>query len=198
MAREMKDSGIPWIGKIPADWETKSIKSLFSFGKGLPITKDNLCDSGISVISYGQIHSKANSGTHIAEVLIRYVDKDYINSCPESLVCRGDFIFADTSEDLDGCGNCVYVDVDSTLFAGYHTIILRTKDTKDNRYFAYLFKSDVWRKQIREQVTGVKLFSISQKMLKRSSLIVPPWKLQNRIADYLDKRCAYVVISFVG
>ena len=48
MAQEMKDSGIPWIGEIPADWELKNIKALFSFGKGLPITKDNLCDSGVT------------------------------------------------------------------------------------------------------------------------------------------------------
>ena len=84
MAQEMKDSGIPWIGEIPADWELKNIKALFSFGKGLPITKDNLCDSGVPVISYGQIHSKRNSGTHIVKDLIRYVSEEYINSNPDS------------------------------------------------------------------------------------------------------------------
>lgn len=125
MAQEMKDSGIPWIGEIPADWELKNIKALFSFGKGLPITKDNLCDSGVPVISYGQIHSKRNSGTHIVKDLIRYVSEEYINSNPDSFAHQGDFIFADTSEDLDGCGNCAYVDVDIPIFAGYHTIILR-------------------------------------------------------------------------
>lgn len=192
MAREMKDSGIPWIGEIPADWELKNIKALFSFGKGLPITKDNLCDSGVPVISYGQIHSKRNSGTHIVKDLIRYVSEEYINSNPDSFAHQGDFIFADTSEDLDGCGNCAYVDVDIPIFAGYHTIILRAKVQKSNQYFAYLFKSDMWRRQIRERVIGVKLFSISQKVLKKTSLIIPPQEIQCRIADYLNCKCAEI------
>ena len=192
MAQEMKDSGIPWIGEIPADWELKNIKALFSFGKGLPITKDNLCDSGVPVISYGQIHSKRNSGTHIVKDLIRYVSEEYINSNPDSFAHQGDFIFADTSEDLDGCGNCAYVDVDIPIFAGYHTIILRAKVQKSNQYFAYLFKSDMWRRQIRERVIGVKLFSISQKVLKKTSLIIPPQEIQCRIADYLNCKCAEI------
>ena len=97
-----------------------------------------------------------------------------------------------TSEDLDGCGNCAYIDVDAPIFAGYHTIILRAKIQKSNQYFAYLFKSDIWRRQIRERVIGVKLFSISQKVLKKVSLAVPPQEIQYRIADYLNCKCAEI------
>lgn len=192
MAREMKDSGVAWIDRIPIDWQTKNIRALFFFGKGLPITKDNLRDSGISVISYGQIHSKQNPGTHLEAALFRYVDEEYLKGHTSSLVHSGDFIFADTSEDLEGCGNCAYVNANMTLFAGYHTIILRSKDSADNRYFAYLFKSDGWRRQIRERVTGVKLFSVSQKILKDVSLIVPPKDMQRTIANYLDLKCAKI------
>lgn len=192
MAREMKDSGVAWIDRIPIDWQAKNIRALFFFGKGLPITKDNLRDSGISVISYGQIHSKQNPGTHLEAALFRYVDEEYLKSHTSSLVHSGDFIFADTSEDLEGCGNCAYVNADMTLFAGYHTIILRSKDSADNRYFAYLFKSDGWRRQIRERVTGVKLFSVSQKILKDVTLIVPPKDIQLTIANYLDLKCAKI------
>lgn len=60
MAREMKDSGVEWIGEIPKEWEIRNIKNMFSFGKGLGITKENLKEQGIAVISYGQIHSKQN------------------------------------------------------------------------------------------------------------------------------------------
>ena len=60
--RAMKDSGIPWIEEIPENWNVFNIRHLFSFGKGLPITKENLKEKGVSVISYGQIHSKLNKG----------------------------------------------------------------------------------------------------------------------------------------
>lgn len=34
MAREMKDSGVEWIGEIPREWEVVKLKSYFSFEKG--------------------------------------------------------------------------------------------------------------------------------------------------------------------
>ena len=152
--RKMKDSGIEWIGEIPEDWEVKPIKSLFSFGKGLPITKDNLIENGSSVISYGQIHSKNNIGVQIVDDLKRFVSETYLDTNPNSLVHKGDFIFADTSEDLEGCGNFVYVDKEEILFAGYHTIILFSKQNINNKYLAYLFKTDAWRCQIRGLCSG--------------------------------------------
>lgn len=189
--RTMKDSGIEWLEQIPAEWEIYRFKKLFSFGKGLPITKENLIDTGLSVISYGQIHSKTNTGVSVGQDLIRFVSEDYLQSNSSSLVNKGDFIFADTSEDLDGCGNCVYVDKEMTLFAGYHTIIAFSKST-NNRYLAYLFKTNGWRSQIRSRVSGVKLFSISKKILANTTLIMPPDEEQLKITDYLDKKCAEI------
>ncbi len=190
--RLMKDSGIEWIGEIPEEWEIARLKRDFSFGKGLPITKDNLIENGLAVISYGQIHSKHNTGVRIYNDLIRYVSNDYIKTNSSSLVHKGDFIFADTSEDLDGCGNCVYVDRQLQLFAGYHTIILFSKNDLCNKYLAYLFKTDQWRSQIRSRVSGVKLFSISRKILANATIIFPALDEQQEIALYLDEKCAEI------
>ncbi|MCR4733966.1 MAG: restriction endonuclease subunit S [Treponema sp.] len=188
----MKTSGVEWIDEIPEDWEVTPLKKLFSFGKGLPITKENLVEKGLPVISYGQIHSKSNTGTKLQSELLRYVSNSYLDSNPNSLVHSGDFIFADTSEDLEGCGNCCYIDKEIKLFAGYHTVILQSKISKDNKYLAYLFKTDEWRKQLREKLVEVKLYSITQKALKSTSVILPPKPTQQRIASYLDKKCSKI------
>jgi len=185
----LKPSGIEWIGDIPAHWEVKRIKELFSFGKGLPISKEDLIENGVPVINYGQIHSKDNNGTSIKDSLIRYVDLNYKNTNMTSLVESGDFIFADTSEDLDGCGNCIYVDSKYPIFAGYHCIILRSIKRNSSKYLAYLFHMDAWRTQIRRNVTGVKVFSISKKILGKSYLIFPPRYEQECIVDYLHEKC---------
>lgn len=192
MAREIKDSGIEWIGEIPKEWEIRNIKYLFSFGKGLNITKENLKEQGVAVISYGQIHSKLNPFYKLSDDLIRFVDESYLKTGNLSLVNQGDFIFADTSEDVQGCGNFIYVDGQQTMFAGYHTIILRSLAPKDNKFFAFLFMSDCWRKQIRECVNGVKLFSISQKLIKKTSILIPPEDEKVRIVNYLEEHCATI------
>ena len=188
--REMKDSGVEWIDKIPKEWKITPLKTLFSFGKGLPITKDNLTESGIAVISYGQIHAKWNSGVTTHRELFRFVGKEYLDTNATSLVKKGDFILADTSEDKDGCGNCAYIDKDEMIFAGYHTIILRSLCGSENRYFAYLFLTDSWRSQIRKAVSGVKLFSISKRILASCSVIVPD-NFQN-IVTFLDKKITQI------
>ena len=187
--RSMKDSGISWVSSIPAEWNIKRLKTMFGFGKGLPITKENLIEAGASVISYGQIHSKTNTGIDIKPDLIRFVSEDYLKTNPNSLVHFGDFIFADTSEDLEGCGNNVYVGDERQLFAGYHTITLCSYEKSDNSYLAYLFKTDCWRSQIRSKVSGVKLFSISKKILSDTTLLLPSIEEREEIVEYLDKQC---------
>ena len=43
-----KPSEIDWLGNIPFDWEVKRMKNIFSFSKGLTITKKDLKDTGIT------------------------------------------------------------------------------------------------------------------------------------------------------
>lgn len=189
---KMRATGLEWIEKIPHDWEVSRLKSLFSFGKGLPITKENLTETGVPVISYGQIHAKYNTGTRLSEELFRYVPATYLDSNSDSLVHEGDFLVADTSEDKAGCGNAVYVDKEVQLFGGYHTIILKAKKSDNNKYLAYLFKSNAWRSQIRTRVSGVKLFSVSKKILNDVSIILPTCEEQIEIVNYLDEKCGLI------
>lgn len=188
----MKDSGIEWIGEIPEHWEAHPFKAFYKTTKGLNITKDNLVESGIPVISYGQIHSKQNTGTSVSEELIRYVPADYIDSNPECLSKKYDIFFADTSEDREGAGNIALIDVETPIFAGYHTIMAHPSDRVKSKYIAYLIKTDAWRCQLRCKVQGVKLFSISQKFVNQTSIIVPPISEQIQISEYLDAKCTEI------
>lgn len=190
--RAMKDSGVEWIGEIPEDWKVIKLKYLFYIGKGLSITKENLQHNGFPVISYGQIHAKFNSGTKIVPELIRYVSNRYTLTNPECIAKPGDVIFADTSEDLEGCGNCVYVDNESSVLAGYHTILLHGLHQSNNKFLTYLFQTPSWRAQIRSQVSGIKVFSISQKILKETWVILPLEEEQQRITEYLDEKCGAI------
>lgn len=192
--RETKTSSLSCGIAIPLTWNAYKFNQVFNFGKGLAITKANLLPYGTPVINYGQVHSKSNTGTNIDDSLIRYVSEDYIQSYPNSLVHKGDFIFADTSEDYQGVGNCVYVDREDTLFAGYHTVIARPKDNKARRYLAYLFLSSAWRYSLRKQVNGVKVYSITQRILKNTCVILPPEDEQEEIVAYLDSQCSKISI----
>lgn len=189
---EYKESQIPWIGKIPTHWNIEPFGRHFSYGKGLPITKANLTNEGIAVISYGQIHSKLNTGTKISKELIRYVSPTYIESNPQSILKINDFIFADTSEDLNGSGNCAFNDFNNYIFAGYHTLIARPIRLDNPKYYAYLFQSQNWKNQIRSLVNGVKVYSINRAILKKTTLLFPPLSEQQHIVSFLDEKTAKI------
>lgn len=192
VAESSHNDDVRWNISYPSHWEIKRMREFFSFRKGLSITKANLEQNGIPVISYGQIHSKENYGVGLCKDLFRFVNSTFLDANPNALVENGDFIFADTSEDLLGCGNCVYVDSDDTIFAGYHTVIAHPKFNGNKKYLAYLFQAPTWRYQIRKQVNAVKVYSITQKILKDIYILIPPIEEQNRIVFYLDQHCKII------
>ena len=189
---EMKDSGVDWIGKIPAGWEARNLTQCCDFFKGLAITKADLTESGTPVISYGQLHSKLNIGTHLRPELLRHVPEAIAAADPGSRLKVGDIVFADTSEDVEGCGNCVLIDAEFPVYAGYHAIVARPDESGRSRYLSYLFNAPRWRAQIRAKVAGIKVFSITQRIFKGVSLLLPSVADANAIADYLDAECAKI------
>ena len=190
--KKMKETGIDWIKTIPENWKISPLKNIVEFGKGLPITKADLVSKGNAVISYGQIHSKKNKCIYIDNDLIRYVSDRFLDDKYSTYkALKNDFIFADTSEDLEGTGNCVYIDRED-VFAGYHTIKVHPISNKNYQYLAYLFMTDCWRSQLRARVSGIKLFSITQKILKETTVIIPTDVEMKDIVKKLNEKCANI------
>lgn len=181
-----------WLNSFPAHWKMSRLKDHTVTNTGITFTKADLVEDGNAVLSYGQVHAKDNPRTKINHDLIKYIPDSLIQDKEGAKVKKGDYIFADTSEDLEGCGNCIYVNEDIDLYAGYHTTLLRNQSLKHGLYFAYLFTSAPWRSQIRRKVKSVKLFSVSQGILNQSFIIVPPLAEQKAIAAYLDKECGKI------
>lgn len=183
-----KDSGIEWLGEIPEHWEVKRLKNLFSLGTGLSITKKNLLDIGVPCVSYGEIHSKYDFEVNPQVHLLKCVEEEYLITSKRSLLKKGDFIFADTSEDIEGSGNFTYLNSDINVFAGYHTIAAKPKRKFNARFIAYLFDSITFRHQIRSNVAGIKVYSITQGLLNKLFVYLPPNQEQTAIVQYLDTK----------
>ena len=181
-----------WLKEIPSHWEVAPFARHFSYGKGLPITKADLTQEGVAVISYGQVHSKLNKGTTISDELVRFVSPNYMESHPQCLLNKGDFVFADTSEDIEGSGNFAFNDYTDSIFAGYHTVVAKPKDLPYPKYHAYLFQSLNWKSQIQSLVNGVKVYSIGKGHLKKSYLLLPPLAEQEKIVKYLDGKTSKI------
>lgn len=187
-----KDSGVSSFGLIPEHWKVERMGKYFSFSKGLPITKADLTEDGIAVISYGQIHAKNNTGLTMSDNLIRRVSDTFIKSYPQCLLEKNDFIFADTSEDIAGSGNFAFNDYEGQIFAGYHDVVARPHNIDYPPYLAALFSSALWKNQIQSLVNGVKVYSINKTFLKNSQILLPQKDEQRAIFDYVKKKSSQI------
>ncbi|MEK2046744.1 restriction endonuclease subunit S [Vibrio parahaemolyticus] len=189
---EYKNSGIKFAPKIPLHWAVSKVNYISQFGRGLSITKANLEDTGIPCVSYGEVHSKYGFEVDPNKHTLKCVNPVYLETSAFALLSKGDFVFADTSEDLDGSGNFTQLVSDETLFAGYHTVVVRPNANNYHRFIAYLFDSTEFRTQIRDAVKGVKVFSITQAILKSANVWLPEHEEQQKIANFLDHETAKI------
>lgn len=187
-----KPSGVQWLGDIPKHWEMKRFRNLFNLGKGLTITKENLKDEGILCVNYGEIHSKYAFVLKPEVHKLKCVDTDYLKKNSNSLLNNGDFVFADTSEDIEGSGNFTHLESSESVFAGYHTIIARPIPNLLSKFLAYEFDSLSFRSQIKSKVKGVKVYSITQSILNELAIWLPPLPEQTAIAQFLDRKTAQI------
>lgn len=183
---KFKDSGIEWIGNIPEHWEKKRFRFVFTLSKGLTITKENLKDEGVYCVNYGEIHSKYGFEVNPEIHSLKCVDEEYVEKNKDALIKKGDFVFADTSEDIEGSGNFTYLNSNKMVFAGYHTVTAKPKGVINSRFLAYEFDSISFRNQIRFRVKGVKVYSITQSLLKEPTIWIPTIEEQEAIVEYLD------------
>ncbi|WP_426978529.1 restriction endonuclease subunit S [Acinetobacter johnsonii] len=183
-----KDSGVEALGEIPNVWEVLRFRDICDFGKGLNITKENLEDVGIPCVNYGEVHSKYGFEVNPEAHQLKCVSESYLKSSPKSLLRYGDFVFADTSEDIDGSGNFTYLNSHQMTFAGYHTVIVRPKNNINVRFLAYVFDSLSFRNQIRKAVKGVKVYSITKSILKDTTIWLPDVDCQHEISQFLDTK----------
>ncbi|MGV4229113.1 restriction endonuclease subunit S [Citrobacter portucalensis] len=189
---EYKDSGIEWLKAIPEQWKLSKLRYQFVFGKGLTITKEHLQDEGIPCVNYGEVHSKYGFEVDPEIHTLKCVSDKYLKDNSSSLLAKGDIVFADTSEDIDGSGNFTQLVTDSVTFAGYHTIIARPFERENSRFYAYLLDCKELRSQVRHAVKGVKVFSITQAILRNLSIWLPSKDEQAKIAAFLDHETAKI------
>ncbi|MDI9094360.1 MULTISPECIES: restriction endonuclease subunit S [Providencia] len=189
---EYKNTDIKFLKNIPTHWVTSKVRYISSFGRGLSITKADLQDSGVPCVSYGEVHSMFGFEVDPKRHLLKCVNEEYLKTSSYALLSKGDFVFADTSEDIDGSGNFTQLISDERVFAGYHTVIVRPNLKNHYRFIAYLFDSAEFRTQIQDAVKGVKVFSITQAILKSADVWFPSYEEQQKIANFLDHEIAKI------
>lgn len=179
MTREMKDSGIEWIGKIPQHWLLERLQwHLYEIkNKNNPIVTKNVLsltkDRG--VIPYEEKGAQGNiSKENYSEYHLAYKDTIVANSMNILIGSVG-------YSNYLGCVSPVYY-------------VFKEKKGNNLRFINYVMQTQQFQKELRKYANGIleiRLRVSSADILKRMAAF-PSLNEQNRIVKYLDKKCSEI------
>ena len=182
--REMKDSGVEWIGEIPKEWSVIKNKYL------------------ISMLYSGGTPSATNGNFYCQEVGIPFVSISDMSNC-SYVVTTAKHITESGIEDkklrILPIGTILYsiyatvgaiseLKVEATISQAMLAIQLNSKIDKS----FYKYNLTAMRDYIFSNASGNTQFNLSAEKVRNFYFVLPTFSDQHRIADYLDDKCGKI------
>ena len=178
MSREMKHSGIPWIGDIPKGWCVNLLSSLFDEHKQ---KNKGLVETNLLSLSYGKIIRK---DINTKEGLLPESFDGY------NVISSGDIVFRLTDLQNDKrslrTGLCTE---NGIITSAYVTI--RGRHSLNSAYYHYLFHSYDLCKVFYGMGEGVRQ-GMNYGDLRKLLILLPSLSEQQKIASFLDGKCSEI------
>ena len=168
MAREMKDSGIAWIGEIPAEWDRVKFKYLHNgLNTGESIDKD-----------YWSTDEKDDVFYTAGLTPIRTTYKDFP---PWKYTQKNDILLARNGTPY------VYFPVEGACYSD-HIIRASVKNSINRKFVQYALQQSI----ASVVVDSVSIATWSASLWDEQIIPWPNKNEQQRIVIFLDKECAYI------
>ena len=180
MTRQYKDSGIEWIGQIPMDWKMQPLAIYFAEN-----SKSNSDLGSVNALQfkYGEIIQKPTNGKELTDKDRELLEK-YTVVSPDDIVVNG----LNLNYDLKSL-RIAKVREDGIITSAY--IVLRPRNGANASFYNYYLKALDFQKIFHGMGVGIRL-TLSYDELRSMLLAVPSFEEQQRIANYLDKKCAEI------
>lgn len=187
--REMKDSGVAWIGEIPKDWKIRKISSV------VPIITDYVASGSFADLrenvtylnepDYAMLVRTADlSGTRDNTV---YINKHAYDFLSNSNLFGGEVILSN----IGSVGNVFqYFPMYERASLAPNAIMLN--GSKCNRYIYYWFLCPITNEELKRIGSSSVQLKFNKTQLKQMPIIYPPIETQHQIAAYLDQKCTQI------
>ena len=180
MSREMKDSGIAWIGEIPKGWKVGKVKHFYQFITGFtPDTKKDYYydENGIPWVTISDL-----SGKFIEETKMG-ISQKYIELNNPIIVPQNSLLYS---------FKLSVGQVARTKFELYTNEAIASFLHNDNISLDYLYYSSqiCIIQNANENIYGAKL--LNQNLISNAIIIFPPLPEQQKIAEFLDRKCGEI------
>ena len=173
MADILKDSKVEWLGKIPEDWKVERIGTLYSLRNSKVSDEDY---PPLSVTMQGilpQLETVAKTDDHSNRKLVK----------------KGDFAINSRS---DRRGSCGISDYDGSV--SLINIVLKPNAKMNPVYYNWLFHTSLFADEFYKWGHGIvdDLWTTNWQDMKNIFVTIPPLDEQEKIANFLDEKCAEI------
>lgn len=180
----MKDSGVQWLGGIPAHWEAKRLKhtvSKIGSGKTPRGGAERYEAEGVMLLRSQNVHFGGLILTDVA-----YIDTNTDNEMSGSRVQEGDVLLNITGASLGR--SCVARLKNADANVNQHVCILRTDQQRDEpEFLAYSMESNSLQDQIFNNENGVSRDALNFEQIGDLTFARPGIREQHAIAAFLDR-----------
>ena len=171
--REMQDSGLIWLGKIPTGWSLTKIGGLYAIRNEKVSDKDfpPLSVTNKGILPQLETAAKTNDGDN------------------RKLVRVGDFAINSRSDRRGSCGISPYNGSVSLI-----NIVMMPRKEMIPTYYEWLFHTTQFGDENYRWGHGIvdDLWTTGWQEMKKITIPMPPLDEQKCIADYLDTKCAKI------
>ena len=181
---EYKESGVEWVGKIPAHWEVQKLKYVANI---LPSNVDKHIfqdEVQVRLCNYTDVYYND------------YITVDIVlekGSCKESeftkfVLRKDDVIITKDSETPDDIGVPTFVknDLDNVV-CGYHLTMIRPFSCRGEFIFRFI-QSDRTRRYFELESNGITRYGLGKPSIENLLLPIPTDSEQVQIANFLDRK----------
>jgi len=192
----LKDSGVEWIGMIPENWEVKRIKDISYMYSGLSGKSgdDFRCDDESITKCYIPFTNVLNNTVIDTNFFMRVVMSDEEK---QNVVKENDIIFLMSSEDYESIAkSAVIIGAPGEVYLNSFCRGVRiTSKGVYSPFVNYQLNSEVYRDALRFEARGFTRINIKTDRITGHFISLPPFEEQQKIAAYLDEKCAKIDVA---
>jgi len=178
-----KDSGLPWLGQVPAHWEVRRLRHVTDMRVSNVDKHTKAGETPVRLCNYVEVYKNER---------IRETTRFMPATASEDERIRfglrkGDVLITKDSEQWNDIGVPALVEYEAPdLVCGYHLAILRSRDGLHGAFLHRVLESHFIAAQFHVEANGVTRYGLSHGAIQGVAIPLPPPAEQAAIVRFLD------------
>ncbi len=184
-----KDSGVEWLGKVPAHWEVRRLRTVVEMRVSNVDKHSEDGEKPVRLCNYVDVykHDKIHADMDFMQATASDEEIERFR------LQAGDVLITKDSEIWNDIAVPALVETSAPdLISGYHLALLRPMQVILGAFLLRALQSPTIAFQFHVEANGVTRFGLSHDAIKSALVPLPPFPEQTVIVEYLDAQTAMI------